>query len=54
MAPIGDVMKPALPSNFKLASETKIVLHPDYTINEKFLTERELEILFALEVRERH
>ncbi|MDG1776383.1 MAG: primosomal protein N' [Crocinitomicaceae bacterium] len=52
MAPIGDVMNAALPSNFKLASETKIVLHPDYTINEKFLTERELEILFALEVRE--
>lgn len=52
MAPIGDVMNAALPSNFKLASETKIVLHPDYTIDEKFLTERELEILFALELRE--
>jgi len=52
MAPLGDVMNAALPSNFKLASETKIVIHPDYTIDEKFLTERELEILFALEVRE--
>jgi len=30
IAPIGDVMNAALPSNFKLASETKIVLHPDY------------------------
>ena len=30
MAPIGDVMNAALPSNFKLASETKIVLHPEF------------------------
>ena len=52
MAPIGDVMNAALPSNFKLASETKIALHPDYTINENLLTERELEIIFTLEVRE--
>lgn len=52
MAPIGDVMNAALPSNFKLASETKIVLHPDYTINPKFLTERELEIVYALELKE--
>ena len=31
MAPIGDVMNAALPANFKLASETRIVLHPDLT-----------------------
>lgn len=30
LAPIGDVMAAALPSNFKLASETKVALHPDY------------------------
>ena len=52
MAPIGDVMNAALPSNFKLASETKIVLHPDYSIDLKFLTEREAEIVHALEMRE--
>lgn len=52
MAPIGDVMNAALPSNFKLASETKIVLHPDYTIDHKFLTERESEIISALEMKE--
>ena len=52
MAPIGDVMNAALPSNFKLASETKIVLHPDYSIDLKFLTEREAEIVQALEMRE--
>lgn len=52
MAPIGDVMNAALPANFKLASETKIVLHPDYTINPKFLTEREHDIVLALEMRD--
>ena len=52
MAPIGDVMNAALPSNLKLASETKIVLNPNYTIKEKFFTERELEIISALEIRQ--
>lgn len=52
MAPIGDVMNAALPSNFKLASETKIVLHPDYEVDTKFLTDREAEIVLALELRE--
>ena len=53
MAPIGDVMNAALPSNFKLASETVVVLHPDYTIDPKFLTEREHDIVLALEMREK-
>jgi len=52
MAPIGDVMNASLPSNFKLASETKIVLHPDYSIDLKYLTDREQEIVLALEMRE--
>jgi primosomal protein N' (replication factor Y) (superfamily II helicase) len=52
MSPIGDVMNAALPSNFKLASETKIVLNPDYTLNEKFLTERELEVHSILSIRD--
>lgn len=52
MSPIGDVMNAALPSNFKLASETKVVLHPDYTIDPIYLTEREKEIVDALEMRE--
>ncbi|PWL27746.1 MAG: primosomal protein N' [Fluviicola sp. XM-24bin1] len=52
MAPIGDVMNAALPSNFKLASETKIVLHPDFQKDPRFFTERELDILDALEIRE--
>lgn len=53
MAPIGDVMNAALPSNFKLASETVVVLHPDYTIDPTFLTEREHDIVLALEMREK-
>ena len=52
MAPIGDVMNAALPANFKLASETKIVLHPDFNIDPKLLTEREIEVVTALELRE--
>lgn len=52
MAPIGDVMNAALPANFKLASETKVVLHPDFNFNPKFFTEREQEIIETLEIRE--
>ncbi|MEJ6799887.1 MAG: primosomal protein N' [Crocinitomicaceae bacterium] len=52
MAPIGDVMNAALPANFKLASETKIVIHPDYNIDQKLLTDREYEIVSALEMKE--
>lgn len=53
MAPIGDVMNAALPSNFKLASETQVTLHPDYTIDPKFLTEREHDIVLALDIRDK-
>lgn len=52
MAPIGDVMNAALPANFKLASETKVVLHPDYNLDYKMLTAREAEIVSALELKE--
>ena len=30
LAPIGDIMAAALPANFKLASETKVLIHPDF------------------------
>jgi primosomal protein N' (replication factor Y) len=33
MAPLGDVMNASLPANFKLSSESKIVLHPDFENN---------------------
>jgi primosomal protein N' (replication factor Y) len=52
MAPIGDVMNAALPSNFKLASETKVVLHPDFDGSIDKLDDRELQIVETLEIRE--
>lgn len=52
MAPIGDVMNASLPANFKLASETKIVLHPDFTFNEKLFTQREQDVIQALELKD--
>ena len=52
MAPIGDVMNAALPANFKLASETKIVLHPDFDAAKFQLTDRQDQIIEALEIKE--
>src|SRR5690606_26032401 len=49
MAPIGDVLNAALPANFKLASETKILLHPDFEKGEE-LPEKELELVEVLEM----
>lgn len=52
MAPVGDVMNAALPANFKLASETKITLHPDFDGNTEKLTDRQFQIVEALEIQE--
>lgn len=52
MAPIGDVMNAALPSNFKLASETKIVLHPEFNSETRSLSDRQFQIIEALEIQE--
>lgn len=52
MAPIGDVMNAALPANLKLASETKIVLHPDFNGALDNLESREFQIVELLEIRE--
>ena len=52
MAPLGDVMNAALPSNFKLASETKIVLHPDFDKNHSSIDDRHYQIVEALEIKE--
>jgi primosomal protein N' (replication factor Y) len=51
MAAIGDVMNAALPSNFKLASETKVTLHPDFDDSSE-LDDREFAIVEALEIQE--
>jgi len=52
MAPIGDVMNAALPANFKLASETKILLHPSYVKELDYVSEKEEELISILENRD--
>ena len=52
LADLGEVMNAALPSNFKLASETKVSIHPEYDRNEQGLSEKEFLILDALQVQE--
>lgn len=52
MAPIGDVMNAALPANFKLASETKIALHPEFDGKTDQLNDRQFQIVEALEIQE--
>lgn len=52
MCTLGEVMSAALPSALKLASETKIKLHPDFTGDITLLNERELHIAEALSYRE--
>jgi primosomal protein N' (replication factor Y) len=52
MADIGDVMNAALPSNFKLASETKLSLHPEYDRSEEGLSDKEFLIIEALQLQE--
>jgi primosomal protein N' (replication factor Y) len=47
MAPLGDVMNASLPANFKLSSESKIVLHPDFENNLE-LDEREQLVVDSL------
>ncbi|MFK8038192.1 MAG: primosomal protein N' [Crocinitomicaceae bacterium] len=52
MADIGDVMNAALPSNFKLASETIISIHPEFNRSYENLSDREYLIIEALQVQE--
>lgn len=52
LAPIGDVMNAALPANFKLASETKVVFHPDVDLKKVQLSEREESIIEVLEQKD--
>ncbi|UKN01810.1 primosomal protein N' [Paracrocinitomix mangrovi] len=52
LADLGDVMNAALPSNFKLASETKLSLHPEFDRAEGGLSDKEFLILEALQVQD--
>ncbi|MBL4708054.1 MAG: primosomal protein N' [Flavobacteriales bacterium] len=51
MATIGEVMVTALPGGLKLASETRVLLHPDYEKSVEGLTDDEYLVVEALEVR---
>lgn len=46
----GEVMNAALPAALKLASETKVVLHPDFNGNYDNLTEKQFLLTEALEI----
>lgn len=52
MANIGDVMNAALPSNFKLGSETKISIHPEFERDYDKLTDKEYLIIEAIELQD--
>jgi primosomal protein N' (replication factor Y) len=53
LSPIGDVMNAALPANFKLASETIIVIHPEFEFDRTELDEKEKLIISTLAHREK-
>lgn len=48
MCNLGDVMNAALPSSFKLASESKVIIHPDFDGGVDDLNADELNLLKAL------
>ncbi len=52
MANLGDVMNAALPSNFKLGSETKVCIHPEFDKDYDKLSDKEYLIIEALELQE--
>ncbi|MBK6964690.1 MAG: primosomal protein N' [Bacteroidales bacterium] len=47
----GEVMNAALPSAFKLASESRVILDPEYIKDNDVLNDREFQIVEALEMR---
>ncbi len=52
MCAAGEVMNAALPSGMKLASETKILLHPDFNGDYTQLNDKEFLVAEALEVNQ--
>ena len=53
MCSLGEVMNAALPSSFKLASETTIVIHPDWDEDTSKLKDSEYLIIEALQLQKR-
>jgi primosomal protein N' (replication factor Y) len=52
LANIGDVMNAALPSNFKLGSETKVSIHPEFEREYDKLTDKEYLVIEAMELQD--
>lgn len=52
MANVGEVMSAALPAGLRLASESKIVLHPEYQAVVNDLSDEEFLLIEALELRQ--
>lgn len=50
---LGEVMQAAMPSSLKLASETNIIIHPDFDGSIDELNQPELAIVEALQVRDK-
>ena len=48
MCTTGEVMNAALPSAFKLASETRVAINPDYRIDSVTLNEKEFSLVETL------
>jgi len=48
MCTVGEVMNAALPSAFKLASETKVAIHPGYVLDSIPLNEKEFSLVESL------
>ena len=51
MCATGEVMNAALPSAYKLASETRVILDPEYVMDTEILNDREFQIVEALDIR---
>lgn len=52
MCHLGEVMNAALPSAFKLSSETTILIHPDFSKDYSELNEKEYLLAEALEIKD--
>ena len=48
----GEVMNVALPTAYKLASETRVVIDPEYVNDSEALTDREFQIVEALQMQQ--
>lgn len=53
MCSLGEVMNAALPSSYKLANETYIVIHPDWNADTSKLTDAEYIVAEALDLHKR-